>query len=309
MKEAQKEIGELSPEMRKQIENQLKFKLDAKQMQAQIKLAQEQYRAAAEQMKSVKWTFGSPSIEEKTETFTVKGTPKVTVEAGDCNVVVRGWDKSEVRYALTRISRRTNQTTNQTLTNLKAEQKDSDVNIVVGDDKNDGGGYFGESNRTRLEIFVPKKTNLKITTGGEIRLEGVSGKIDLKGDDEAINVRDGDGQLTLNSSDARVRVIGFRGEVDAKNDDGTMNFEGDFQNLSAQTVDGTIILTLPENANANIESNGRDVVGEGFTPDYKEDGKGAFVWKIGGGGKNHRLYSTEDGRVIVRNAAALNSVQ
>lgn len=310
LKEAQKEIGELSPEVRKQIESQLKFKIDAKQMQAQIKMAQEQYRAAQEQMKSVRWTYGSPSIEEKTETFTVKGTPKVTVEAGDCNVVVRGWDKSEVRYALTRISRTTNQTTNQTTTNLKAEQKDSDVNIVIGGDKDkNGSGYFGESNRMRLEIFVPKKTNLKITTGGEIRLEGVSGKIDLKGDDEAINVRDGDGQLTLNSSDARVRVIGFRGEVDAKNADGTMNFEGDFQNLSAQTVDGTIILTLPENASANIESNGKDALGEGFTPDYKEDGNGAFVWKIGGGGKSHRLFSTEDGRVIVRNATALNSVQ
>ena len=156
---------------------------------------------------------------------------------------------------------------------------------------------------------MPKKTNLKITTGGEIRLEGVSGKIDLKGGDEAINVRDGDGQLTVESEDARVRVIGFKGDVTAKNADGTMNFEGDFQTLSAQTADGTIVLTLPENARADIESNSKETLGEGFTPDYKDDGKNGFVWKLGGGGNNYRLYATEDGKIIVRNAAVLRAVQ
>ena len=161
----------------------------------------------------------------------------------------------------------------------------------------------------RLEVFVPKKSNLKITTEGEIRLEGVSGKIDLKGGDEAINIRDGEGQLTLSSTDARIRVIGFSGDIDAKNQDGTMNFEGDFQNFSAQTVDGKIVLTLPENANANIESNLKDTSAEGFTPNYMETTKDVFVWKVGKGGSNRKLYTTADGQIIVRNANVLKSVQ
>ena len=221
-------------------------------------------------------------------------------------VSVRGWDKPEVRYALTKLSR----SREQTPLDFKAEQSGSDVNIKIGDGGNGAGGkYFSETTRMRLEIFVPKKSHLKITTGGEIRLEGVSGKIDLKGNDEAINVRDGDGQLTVNSADARIRIIGFKGEVDAKNADGTMNFEGDFQKLSAQTVDGTIVLTLPENADANIESNDKDIIGEGFTPDYKDDGKSVSIWKIGKGGNNHRLFTTADGKIIVRNANTLKSVQ
>ena len=307
LKEAQQELGKITPEMQKQIEAQVKAKLDSKEMQAQLKEAQKEYQKAMTQMRNANWNYGAPSIEEKSNSFAVKGTPKVTVEAGDCAVTVRGWDKSEVRYTLTNVSRRPNRTP----TDFKAEQNGSDVKIKVGESQNSGqnNDYFDGMNRMRLEIFVPKKTNLKITTEGEIRLEGVSGKIDLKGDDEAIDVRDGDGQLIVNSTDARIRVIGFKGDVDAKNQDGTMNFEGDFQNFSAQTADGKIVLTLPENADADIVSNTKDTVAEGFTPSYTETAKDVFVWKIGKGGRNHRLYATADGQIVVRNANAVKFVQ
>jgi DUF4097 and DUF4098 domain-containing protein YvlB/uncharacterized membrane protein len=309
MKDAEKEMRNMSLEDRKELEAELKrsgANLNSKEMQDRLKAAQDQYREAMVLMADANWMNGSPLIEEKSDSFTVKGTPKVTVEAGDCAVSVRGWDKPEVQYTLTKLSR----SRGQTPLDFKAEQNGSDVNIKIGGGGNGAGGrYFSESNRMRLEIFVPKKSNLKITTGGEIRLEGVSGKIDLKGDDEAINVRDGDGQMTVNSNDARIRIIGFSGEVDAKNVDGTMNFEGDFQKLSAQTADGIIILTLPENADANIESSGENTIGEGFTPNYADDGKSVSVWKIGKGGNSHRLLTTADGRIIVRNANTLKSVQ
>jgi len=85
-----------------------------------------------------------------------------------------------------------------------------------------------------------------------------------------------------------------------------MNLEGDFQKLSAHTVDGAIILTLPENANVNIESNRKDIVGEGVSLNYQGDGQSTSVWKVGNGGANHLLYTTADGRVIVR---AANSIK
>lgn len=299
LKLAQEELDKLTPEMKKQMEAQIKAELNSKAVQDQLRIAQKDYQRAMGQMRAVNWNFNPAVIEEKSDSFTVKGTPKVTVDAGDCAVTVRGWDKSEVKYTLTSVSRR------QTKTPLdfKAEQDGSDVRIRIGDQNISGqNAYFDRVNRMRLEVFVPKKSNLKITTGGEIRLEGVSGKIDLKGEDEAVNVRDGDGQLSVISENARIRVIGFKGEVDAKNEDGTMNFEGDFQNLSAQTVDGKIVLTLPENANANIESNLRETVGEGFTPNYTEKAKDVFVWKLGKGGSNHKLYAAADGEIVVRNA-------
>jgi len=142
-------------------------------------------------------------------------------------------------------------------------------------------------------------------TSGEIRLEGVSGEIDLQGADETIDVRDSDGKITVGTTDGRIRLIGFRGVFDGKTTDGMMNLEGDFQNLSAQTVDGTIILTLPENANVNIESNRKDIQSDGAALNYIGDGKSTSTWKIGSGGSIHKLYTTADGKVFIRSASKL----
>ncbi|MDQ2746330.1 MAG: DUF4097 family beta strand repeat-containing protein [Acidobacteriota bacterium] len=312
LKEAEKEIGKMTPAMRKQIEDQVKAAkagFDAEEMRAQIKAAREQYQQAAAQMSNAKFASGSPTIEEKNGSFAVKGIPKVTVETKACDVIVRGWDKPEVSYSVVKIVRSGGKPIDEQWTISATKNNDSDISFKIFSETKSGSVIYDDATKVRLEIFVPRKSNLKITTGGEIRLENVSGKIDLKGDDEAINVRDGDGELSVISDDARVRVIGFKGAVDAKNEDGTMNFEGDFQNLNAETTDGTIVLTLPENANADIESNSKEIVGEGFTPNYTGDAKNGFVWKIGAGGSKHRLSATEDGRIIVRSANALKVVQ
>ena len=333
LKDAQKEINQMSPEMRKEIEKQLKLanvNLNAvtqKEIQKaleqagkeisrmspevraqfnaaieQSKQAMLQYQQAMRQTANANFNNGSPAIEEKTGVLTVKGAPQIVVDAGDSTVAVRGWDKPEIRYTLTRIARGGS----RTAIDLQVEQNNSNVGFKVGG-ADSGDDYSDDSSRLRLEIFVPRQSNLKVVTGGEIRLENVSGKIDLQGDDEAIDVRDSDGELSLASDDARIRVIGFKGALTAKNEDGTMNFEGDFRDFSAETVDGTIILTLPENVRANIESNSKNTVGEGFTPIYTGDRQNGFVWKIGGGGSVHRLSATEDGKIIVRNANALQS--
>ncbi len=256
------------------------------------------------QMRDANWLVGSPKIEKKSDSFAVKGVPKVTVEAKNCAVSVRGWDKSEVKYTITRISK--NRT--QPPIDLQATQNGADVNIkFVNSDNTKQPDFFNELNRVRLEVFVPKKSNLKITTDGEIRLEGVSGEIELNGADGAINVRDTDGKLSIAAVDGIVRVLGFTGELDTKAIDGTIVLEGDFQKLSAQTVDGNIILTLPEDTNANIESNRKDIKSEGVSLIYVGDGKSTSAWKIGKGGANHRLYTTADGQVLIRNANAVKT--
>jgi DUF4097 and DUF4098 domain-containing protein YvlB len=258
------------------------------------------------------WTIGSPSIEEKSDSFTVKNTPKVTIEAGNSDVSVRGWDKPEVRYSITRFSK----FRSQTPLGLQATQNGSDVNIKFPGGSNNNKNnkettankfFFDEGNRVRIEVFVPKKSNLKIITGGEIRLENVSGDVDLQGADESINIRDVDGKLNAQTSDGKIRVIGFKGEISTRTSSGATSLEGDFSCLSARTVDGTIVLTLPEDANANIESNRKDIVGEGFSLVHQSDGKSTSTWKIGNGGEKHLLYATADGRVVVRNAKQLQN--
>ena len=300
MRDAQQELDKMTPEMQKQLEAELKKKvnINVKEMQEQIRLAQEKYREAAAQMSNAFW---SPEIEKKGESFPVKGIPQVTVEAGGSAVSVRGWDKPEVQYFVTRISRNTGQAP----MDFKAVQNGQEINIKT---INSGGAARFDENRIgRVEVFVPRKSNLKIITTGEIRLEGVSGEINLNGTDGAINVRDADGKMQIVSNDGTVRVIGFRGELDAQSVDGAMSLEGNFQKFSAKSVDGNIILTLPDGADVNIESNRKDIEADGVALVYLSGEKNHSTWKVGNGGVNHRLFSTSDGQIIVRGANVLKT--
>ena len=310
VKQAEKEIENIAPEIEKitkeglkQAEAEIK-RINSEEFKKTFKEAEKVQKAVLAQMREANWLNGSPKIEKKSDSFAVKGVPKITVEAKNCAVSVRGWDKSEVQYTITRISKNRNQTP----MNVQATQNGADVNIKIADsDKTPHRDFFNELNRVRLEVFVPKKSNLRISTSSEIRLEGVSGEIELNGEDGAINVRDADGKLSIASVDGMVRVLGFTGELDTKVVDGTIALEGDFQKLSAQTVDGTIILTLPADADANIESNRKDIKIEGVSLRYIGDGKSNSVWKVGKGGANHRLYTTADGQIFIRTANAIKT--
>lgn len=314
MKEAQKEMDKIRPKLEKiQLDalKQANAAMNSPETQAQIREVQARSKEVIARLADMNWTAGSPSIEEKSDSFTVKDTPKVTIEAGNSQVSVRGWDKSEVRYSVTRFSK----LRSQPPINLQATQNGSDVKIKFADDRAVGNDqdktlskfFFDETNRVRIEVFVPKKSNLKIVAGGEIRLENVTGDVDLHGADESINVRDAGGKLTAETADGKIRVIGFNGEINTQTAGGAISLEGDFHGLSARTADGTIVLTLPENANADIESNRKDIVGEGISLIYQGDGKSVSIWKIGNGGEKHSLYTTADGKVIVRGAKQLQN--
>ncbi len=300
LKKAQKEMGKLTPEMRKQIEDELKnanVDLNTKELQEQIKLAKEKYKEALAQISNANWLVGSPVMEKKSESFAVKGTPKVTIEANNCAVSVRGWDKPEVQYSATKVAGNHSQPP----MDVQASQSSADVNIkIINNDKN--SGVF-EANNIRLEIFVPKKSNLKITTDGEIRLEGVSGEIELNGEESAINVRDSEGKIHLATGNGRIRVLGFKGEIYAQSAEGDINLEGNFQILTVQTGDGSIILTLPEDTGANLTAN-QEITNEGLNLIKQKENH----WLIGKGGANFQL-QTADGKIYLRNFDALKSLQ
>lgn len=244
-------------------------------------------------LSEINWNAASPVIERKTEVFTVKGTPKVTVDAKNCAVKVRGWDRSEVKYAVTKISKdRT-----QSPLDLKTENTDSEVKITVANADTTAGDF----NQIIIEVFVPKKSNLKVVTNREIRLEGVSGEIDLSGADASVNVRDSDGILNVKTADGKIRVIGFKGEIISQTADGEMELDGDFLKISAQTVDGKIVLTLPETVNAVLNSN-VEIESEGFN--LVRESENVMRWRIGKGNSVYNL-KTVDGQIFVRNAKVL----
>lgn len=307
IKEAQKEIEQIQPELEKlqpEIEkataDAIRQSVDAAkivssaEVQTKIKEAQQRQREAMSRFAEIDWVGNAPRVEKKTGTFTVKGTPKITVDAKNCSVTVKGWNKPEVQYFITKFSR------GASPVKMNAEQKDSDVTISV-DEAESNGAFFTDFPNVRVEVFVPKKSNLRILSNREIRLENVSGEIDLTGEDESINVRDVDGKLSLKAADAMIRVIGFKGELISETMDATVSLEGDFDKINAKSVDGTIILTLPENASASLISNtGIEASGLNLI----EDGENR--WRIGKGGAKYN-FNFADGKVFVRSAGSLTA--
>jgi DUF4097 and DUF4098 domain-containing protein YvlB len=305
VQKAQKDLEKFKPELEKIDVEALKKAaegIDTEKIREQVREDIERQRAA--RIRDANWEGGTPVIEKKTNTFTVKGIPKVTIDAKGCGVVkVTGWDKQEVRYVVTKVAS-SRAPSPIVLTDM---QDNSGVTLkVVNKDADAQAGFFSNDiTGVRVEVFVPKKSDLKIITNGEIRLEGVTGDIDLTGANEAINVRDSGGKLHLVSAEARVRVVGFKGAFDAVTGEGEMYLEGDFEKLSATASDGNIILTLPEDGNADIEAD-VEAISIADLPVPKEMSEGH--WRFGKGGAKYK-FTVGNGDVLVRNLSTIKGNQ
>ena len=238
---------------------------------------------------------GVPRIEKRSDSITVKGTPKVKVDARGCSVHVLGWDKSEVQYRITQYS----DPRRQTPVNINESHTDKSVTLNI-----ENAGEHGVR-QVRIEIYVPKRSDLDIDSDGEIRIEGVSGELQLKGADESINVRDVDGSLTVANADGRIRVIGFHGNVDAKSGDGSISLEGEFGALRANTDGGNVIVTVPEGTGADLDSNCDAVVADGMVLERVDVDSERSHYKIGSGGTPFLINA--GGEIRIRSLASLKA--
>ncbi|CAN5839219.1 hypothetical protein BH20ACI4_BH20ACI4_26810 [soil metagenome] len=256
-----------------------------KKLKEKIKLNE----AKLARLRNINFNAGSPVIETKSDSFNVKGKPKIRIEAEDCDITVRGWDSPEVKYEFTHISK--NKT--PTPVEVKSEKKNSDIFIKVSSSGEDG---FPMGNRLlRLEVFVPKKSDLKIVTNGEIRLENVTGEIDLSSGESSINVRDSDGAVVLNSSEGKIRVIGFKGDVRVETVAGDIYLEGVFDKITANSKEGNVFLTLSEDATATIQTDG-----EINFEDFQSTKQNGNIWRIGSNGGGKYVFVTSEGSLTVR---------
>ncbi len=299
MKEAEKELESMGPKLERMKINELKnlekMKVDVDTMELQKKLKENIYPQG---WSSAVWFSGSPGIEKKRNSFKVSGIPNVSVEGKGCAVSIRGWDGSEVRYVVTELAGRRGRPS--TITEV---HNGSTVTLKVVNNVEVFGNPDFQFNpeRVRIEVLVPRKSNLKIVSDGEIRLDGVSGDIELQGDDEAINIRDVNGDLNINADEAQVRVIGFKGNLDSETVCGDVFLEGDFKSLSAKATDGTVTLTVPDGANATVTSN-TEVEADGVTV-VREDER---TWKLGRGGSKYN-FDFNEGKLVVRSSTAISS--
>ena len=229
---------------------------------------------------------------QESKTFTVTGSPNVNVSTFDGSVTVHGWDRSEVKYTVTK---RATDDEALGLIGIRGDQQGSTVSVVASSDSNNSGN-------AEIEVWVPRKTALHVSSDdGGLKVEGVSGDITLRTGDGAIDVSDGAGQLQVNTGDGQISVFKFDGELDARTGDGAIRLDGSFNALTARTGDGAISLTVPTGSNFTVETSAEgEVTNQGLT--LSEDfapSKRVRRWRVGNGGKLFVL-NTGDGQIVLR---------
>jgi len=297
MKDAQREIERTGPEVERATAEAVRSAtrvVNTVDIQNAINIGLKQNAAILARISDASFFPSVPRVERKSNSFAVSGVPNVKVESHGCAIKVTGWDKPEVKYSVTQLS----PMKDNTPIDVQESKDASGVTLVVKADDN--------VQRTRIEIFVPRKSNLTIKTDSEIRLDGVSGNIDLSGQDGAINVRDVDGKLTIASSEGRIRVIGFKGEISTTAADGSTQLEGDFTKVTAKADSGEIILTLPDGAAANLRSKAAETKVEGLASRVVREKDDLREYQIGSGGPAISLVTAGD--VLVRSASSLSEV-
>ena len=229
---------------------------------------------------------------QESRTFTVSGSPRVTITTFDGQVKVHGWDKSEVSFTATKHAQ-----DEESLKQISIQAQQQGQAITVNAiNENDMNGSVN------LDVYVPRQTMLHVSSGdGALNLDGVNGQITLRSGDGPIEVANGGGQLVVNTGDGVIRVIKFDGQVEAHTGDGAIDLDGNFNAVAARTGDGTISLTVPAGSSFTIETNSpEEISNEGFvvaeditpSPRFKR-------WRIGNGGKVFVL-KTGEGKILLR---------
>ncbi len=253
--------------------------------------------AALANLTRVNWTGGLPTMKKTSKTFQVSNVPTLSVEAADCIISVRSWDKAEVSYTMTEMV--------DSASNASAVTEEiSGNNIklrVRGETSVLNGGVFSDNGSTRIEIYVPRKTDLNIRSDSAVNITGVSGLITVISSDDSVTIRDTNGSLNLNVSDGAARLLGITGNLQLTARDSESFIEGNFESLKADVNNGNLTLTLPASLNARLVSNAPLSVQR---TDARPDGGRTVLFGTGG---PEYSFTLSDANVVIRDIDSLDN--
>ena len=242
-------------------------------------------------------------VERETKSFTVSGTPTLNLSTFDGYITVRGWDRQEVQVNVSK--RAANEQQMRGIrTNLNQNGNSIQFSSNFDDNYAQRQGNINFINAVvSVEVNVPRNSTLRLTTGdGRLEVEGVNGSMTLTTGDGRIDVRNAHGRLSARTGDGRIDVQNFEGDVDAHTGDGRIYLGGRFSGVNADTGGGSIMLAVPSDFSATIETNAEGVDNEGLTLTEESNSPGRMKrWKLGQGGKVFTL-KTGEGRVLLRRA-------
>jgi DUF4097 and DUF4098 domain-containing protein YvlB len=179
--------------------------------------------------------------------FALDGTPELHLETFDGAIEIQSWDKPEV---LVEIEKRG--ATREAVDALQVEssQRGNRIELAAKRPKSETIAFgFGSSASARLIVSVPRQADVTARTGdGSIRVERISGRLDLRTGDGAIKTSDTSGELKLSTGDGSVTVDRAEGRIALETGDGAVNVTGKLSDVKLHTGDGSIVYRVEPGA-------------------------------------------------------------
>jgi DUF4097 and DUF4098 domain-containing protein YvlB len=184
--------------------------------------------------------------------FRVTGITTLSLTTFDGSLEVRSWDRDEV---LIEVEKRGPDKEQAEAIQVRAEQAGSTITIDVK--RPDGRQRpFGikASPSARIVASVPRSCNLVARSGdGSIRVERVTGKIELRTADGGVRGIDLAGSLVVHTGSGSLRFDDVEGTVDLESGDGGARLTGKLQAVRVRTGDGSVEVRADEGSAMSSE--------------------------------------------------------
>jgi len=208
--------------------------------------------------------------------FTVAGTPDLHLATFDGAIDIRSGEGREV---VVEIEKRGPTKESVEALQVTATQDGNRIDVEIKKPAGDSV-FFGighnMSPSAKLTVTLPRAANVTARSGdGSIRIEHVSGRLELRTGDGSVHGTDISGQLSVNTGDGSVTLDGADGDLDVETGDGGVNISGKLATVRAHTGDGSV--TFRAAAGSSMKDDWSITTGDGGVALYLPSDFGAQI--------------------------------
>lgn len=238
---------------------------------------------------------GDDKILIKEKSFKIAENKKVNVYTSGGDVSITSWDKSEVYVKI--------------IGNENAAKKydytfySNEDEVTIKAERKSGWDWFSNTS-LKIEVKVPPKFNIYTSTsGGDIKVGGVNGGINLETSGGDIWGDRIEGNFKASTSGGDIKIFSNNAKIEASTSGGdiTVEYTGSNLGIDVETSGGDIDIIVPSdfNAKAELETSGGDVECNLTLNDVKKLSSTKIIGNINNGG-NLLSASTSGGDISVR---------
>ena len=208
-------------------------------------------------------------------TFAVDPNLRLELRNSSGYIVVRTWDRDEVRVRADNVYRG----------GFNIQRTTSALRLDARGWDDDDVDYL---------LTVPAAMDLELrASDGDITVDGAGGEVNVRTSDGDIIIRGGSGRVTAYASDGTITAEGVAGRIRLETSDGDITVEGATGDIEIDATDGTVELWDIEATSVKVDNVDGDIMFDGI---FAERGSYSFVTHDG----DISLRVPEDSDVRVR---------